>query len=255
MKKRIVVLLVAFSLFVSCSKDDADDERLVGGNPVSNNQKSVGKSAYDLLSDDQFKSMVVELVYVEGYEPSTTTVTDFVVFLNERIKKPNGIRVVKRAIASSGKATLTSQEIIDIEEKERTLYNSASEIAVWAFFVDAESDKNTETSVILGTAYRNTSFVIYEKTVQRLSGKRLLPTRAVLETTVIEHEFGHILGLTNLGTPLKSSHEDTAHSKHCIVESCLMYWEAESGASLVSGGTVPKLDAQCLADLKANGGK
>jgi hypothetical protein len=36
-----------------------------------------------------------------------------------------------------------------------------------------------------------------------------------------------------------------------------MFWSAESGsgiADMVSGGS-PKLDAQCLADLKANGGK
>jgi hypothetical protein len=41
------------------------------------------------------------------------------------------------------------------------------------------------------------------------------------------------------------------------VESCLMF-SAESGsgiADMVSGGSAPKLDAQCLADLKANGGK
>jgi hypothetical protein len=37
-----------------------------------------------------------------------------------------------------------------------------------------------------------------------------------------------------------------------------MFWSAESGsgiADMVSGGSAPKLDAQCLADLKANGGK
>ncbi|MGA9638250.1 membrane metalloprotease [Flavobacterium sp.] len=255
MKKIVVLLIMAFTLFLSCSKDDASNEKLVGGNLVSNNQKSTGRSAYDLLSDNQFKSMVIELVYIEGYEPSTTTITDFVAFLNERIYKPNGIRVVKRAIPSSGKATITNQQIIDIEDKNRTLYNSANEITVWAFFVDSESDKNTDTSVILGTAYRNTSFVIYEKTIQRLSGRFSQPSRTLLETTVVEHEFGHILGLTNLGTTLQSNHEDIEHSKHCNVKSCLMYWEAESGATLFSGGTVPKLDPQCLADLKANGGK
>jgi hypothetical protein len=37
-----------------------------------------------------------------------------------------------------------------------------------------------------------------------------------------------------------------------------MFWSAESGsgiADMVSGVFPPKLDAQCLADLKANGGK
>ena len=78
-----------------------------------------------------------------------------------------------------------------------------------------------------------------------------------METTVILHEFGHILGLTNFGAPQQSPHEDSANPKHCDVETCLMYYAATSGPSLMnnSGGTVPQLDAQCIADLQANGGK
>ena len=80
----------------------------------------------------------------------------------------------------------------------------------------------------------------------------------MLESSVIHHEFGHILGLTNLGSDLQSDHEDAAHPKHCIEEDCLMYCAAENSqgiTSMISGGQAPKLDAQCLADLKANGGK
>ena len=70
----------------------------------------------------------------------------------------------------------------------------------------------------------------------------------------MSHEFGHILGLTNAGTVMQSDHEDANHKRHCNVSSCLMYWEAESGTNLF-GGNIPQLDAQCIADLQANGGK
>jgi predicted Zn-dependent protease len=202
--------------------------------------------------------MVVELVYVQGFEPSASSVANFVSFLNARTKKPGGIRVEKRAIASPGKAKYTNQDIVAIEDANRTKYNTSDQIAVWAFFVDGESVSNTDQSVVLGTAYRNTSFVIYEKTIQGLSDGPFEPDRSLMETTVITHEFGHILGLTNLGSPLQSNHEDTAHLKHCKVESCLMYWSAESGsgvANMVSSGSAPQLDSQCIADLRANGGK
>jgi hypothetical protein len=49
--------------------------------------------------------MVVELVYVEGFEPSAKSVTNFVL-LNARTYKPGGITVVKRAIASPGKPVI-----------------------------------------------------------------------------------------------------------------------------------------------------
>lgn len=258
MKKRIAVLAMIFALTLSCSKQDASNDITVEGNLVSNNKKATGSSSYDLLAEDTFKSMVVEVVYVQGYEPSTAAINNFVTFLNERVNKSQGITIVKRAIASSGKATFTNEEIIAIEDGNRTKYNTSNQIAVWAFFVDGESSSNTSSGLVLGTAYRNTSFVIYEKTIQGLSDSPFKPSRSLLETTVMEHEFGHILGLTNLGAKLQSNHEDTEHAKHCNVESCLMYWSAESGSgitNMVSGGTAPKLDAQCLADLKANGGK
>lgn len=249
--------MVAF-LTVSCSKQDAESGGTVDGNLVSNNQKALGTSSYDLLADDIFTSMVIEVAYVEGYEPSATAINNFVAFLNERVNKPLGINVVKRVIASPGKTTFTNQEIIAIEDANRTKYNTSNQIAVWAFFVDGASANSTASGFVLGTAYRNTSFVIFEKTIQGLSDSPFEPNRSLLETTVITHEFGHILGLTNLGAKLQSDHEDTAHPKHCNVESCLMYWSSETGSgigNMISGGTAPKLDAQCIADLRANGGK
>lgn len=258
MIKRIVALTMIFALTLSCSQQDSPNGATVGGNLVSNNKKATGSSSYDLLAEDTFKSMVVEVVYVQGYEPSTAAINNFVSFLNERVNKSQGISIVKRAIASSGKATFTNEEIIAIEDANRTKYNTSNQIAVWAFFVDGESASNTSSGLVLGTAYRNTSFVIYEKTIQGLSDSPFKPSRSLLETTVMTHEFGHILGLTNLGAKLQSDHEDIDHAKHCNVKSCLMYWSAESGSgitNMVSGGTAPKLDAQCIADLKANGGK
>ncbi|EIA07165.1 hypothetical protein [Flavobacterium frigoris] len=258
MKKGITLLTFAIVLLVSCAKEDSANETSIEGNLISNNQKATGSSANDLLSDAAFKSMVIEVVYVQGFEPSASAISNFVSFLNARTYKPGGITVVKRAIVSPGKSTYTNQDIVDIEDANRTKYNTSDQIAVWAFFADAASSSNTDTAVVLGTAYRNTSFVIYEKTVQGLSDSPFEPNRSLLESTVITHEFGHILGLTNLGTALQSNHEDPEHTKHCNVTSCLMYWSAESGsgiANMVSGGSVPQLDAQCIADLRANGGK
>ena len=64
--------------------------------------------------------MVIELVYVEGFEPTQSSISNFVNFLKARTFKPNGITVEKRAIASPGNSTYTNQEIIDILKK--TIY-------------------------------------------------------------------------------------------------------------------------------------
>lgn len=260
MKKIIFILLIVFQVS-SCSKDANNNSDDDGNNNVPNigaNQMPTGTSANDLLSDANFTSIIVELVFVEGNAPSQTSINNFVDFLEERTFKPDGITVETRSIASPGNSPYTNQEIIEIEDANRTQYNSGNQIAVWAFFADGESSANSNSSIVLGTAYRNTSFVIYEETIQDLSNSPLEPNRDVLETTVINHEFGHILGLTNLGTDLQSDHEDSAHPKHCNVEGCLMYWSAETGSgidNLVGLSSAPELDSQCIADLQANGGQ
>lgn len=125
-------------------------------------------------------------------------------------------------------------------------------------FVNGKSSKDSDSSFVLGTAYYNTSFVIFEETIRELSNGTFEPERSLLESSVIHHEFGHILGLTNLGTPLQTDHEDADHPKHCNEESCLMYWTAETSqgiGNLFSSNQIPTLDSQCIADLQANGGR
>lgn len=256
MKTFYLISFLLISLLFSCTKEN--ESEVSNGINRTLNQKSTGSSSNDLLSDDKYKKMIVELVYVDGYKPTQNAINNFVSFLEKRTYKPEGIIVEEKMIPSSGKNRYTINDIITIEENNRTHYNTEKEIAVWAYFTDGESDKNTDTGTVLGTAYRNTSFVIFQKNIQNLSNSAFEPSRDVLETTVITHEFGHILGLTNLGASLQSQHEDTEHAKHCNVESCLMYWSAETGdgiSNLFGSNSAPTLDAQCIADLQANGGK
>lgn len=251
-------MLLLITLIFGCSKDEASQDKDTQSIDKNINRQTTGSSANDLLSSNTFKSMVIELVYVEGFEPAQTTINNFVSFLKNRTFKPNGITVEKRSIPSPGQDTFTLEEIADIEREERQNYNTDDKIAIWALFIDGKSNTDEGKSVVLGTAYWNTSFVIYEETIQNLSNSPLEPNRSILETTVVTHEFGHILGLTNLGSPLQSEHEDEEHPKHCDVESCLMYWSAETGAgitNMTNMSNAPQLDAQCIADLKANGGR
>lgn len=259
MLKKIFFCITILS-FIACSSDSEENNGngTTPTNPMVANQQAVGSSANDILSDDTYTRLSVEIVYVQGFEPSQTAVNNFTTFLQQRTFKPDGITTTLTAIDPPGNTSYTIADIVALEETHRMNYNTENEVVIWAFFADAPSSSNTETGVVLGTAYRNTSFVIYEQTIQELSDEPFEPNRNILETTVITHEFGHLLGLTNLGTPLQSDHEDAEHPKHCDVDTCLMFWSAETGAgisNMVSGGSAPQLDAQCIADLQANGGR
>jgi hypothetical protein len=144
-----------------------------------------------------------------------------------------------------------------VEDANRKYFSSGDQLAAYFLFVDGNSAEDTGSFQILGQAHRNTSMVLYEKTVQALSGGLGKPSTATLESTILLHEFGHILGLVNVGTPMQSQHQDTANGHHCSSTHCLMYYAVDTSDFLSNllGGSIPSLDAGCLQDLKANGGK
>jgi hypothetical protein len=78
-------------------------------------------------------------------------------------------------------------------------------------------------------------------------------TRVALESSVLEHELGHIMGLVNLTTPMVVFHQDTAHGYHCNNPNCLMYYAMETNDALgmIGANNIPVLDVNCKNDLMA----
>ncbi|MFD1015543.1 membrane metalloprotease [Winogradskyella rapida] len=255
---KILAISVLLLLITGCATENTLIDGQADDVNVSLNRQNVGTSAHDFLSDDTYTSLLIEMVYVEGFEPQQSSISNLITFINNRTYKPDGVTIEKRSIASPGLETYSIQDIADIEMAERTRYNTEDQMTLWVYFSDGQASSNSQTNVVLGTAYWNSSFVIFEDSIQSVSNGPFDPDRELLETTVITHEFGHLLGLTNLGTPMETEHEDEAHPKHCNNENCLMYWSSESSAGLenmINMSAAPELDNACLNDLLAQGGK
>src|SRR5690606_1298239 len=251
----ILRFLIFIFILAGCSTNEPEVE---GGIDKSANLKALGTSGSDLLDDLNFTSLRVEVVYVTGFAPSAETLTNLKSFLEQRTHKPDGINIFSRAVNSSGKAPFTINEIAELEKEVRTTYNSGDEIAVFIYFADGSNENDTNTKKVVGSAFRNTSMVIYGGTVKNISDRSNGPDKVTVESTVINHEFGHLFGLVNLGTPLQSSHEDGVSKGHCEVEGCLMNANVQFGIDLVDmvdDNNIPRFDDKCLSDLQAIGGK
>ena len=264
MKISIFQTLLYICLFISCSEDSSETTVVTDENGeeqtvnVSLNRKSVGDSANDLLSGQNFDQLEFEIFYVTGFKPTDNTISNFEGFLGERLNKTGGVAIELKEIDPTGKTIYSIEDVRAIEDDIRTNFNDGNKIAVFGIFLDGSFSENTENGSVLGVAYRNTSFVIFEETVQSFSGQALAPSTTVLETTVLDHEFGHLMGMVNAGTPLQSDHQDVEHGRHCTTDGCLMSFTAETGEGLLnslSGGAIPVFDSLCLEDLRANGGK
>jgi len=244
--KRSFLLYTSFLLlfFAQCSKSD------VTGNITNPDRRGVGASANEFLSASRYQNVRLEIQYMPGHAPDPAALSNLVSFLERLINKPGGITITQQQIPASGKSTLLLTDITSIENTHRTTYTSGNSLGVYLLYTDAPyNEANT-----LGLAYRNTSMVVFAKTVQTNSGGLGQPSRTKLESITTQHEFGHLLGLVDLGSPMQVPHKHST-SYHCSNSSCLMYFSTNVMGGVVVSGPVPELDANCRNDLRANGGK
>jgi hypothetical protein len=247
-------LILASILFISigCSK-----QKIVFSNnpdaPDYLHNRVVGASANEILSPTKYTSLLVEVQYMSGYAPDANAMTTIQNFLNNYINKPGGISIVTKQLNLSTSATFNLDQVKNIEETNRTGFTSGSQIAIYILYAGGNYTDNN----VIGLAYRNTSIVIFGKTVHDNSGGIGQVSRSKLEATVAEHELGHLLGLVNLGSPMQTNHQDGTHPNHCSNNNCLMYYASNTRDVLgfLQLGNIPSLDATCAADLRANGGK
>lgn len=267
MFKRILILCILSAVFfpLSCS-DDAD---IPGDDPVridrSPNLLSAGASGGDILTTEDYDRIQMEIAYVNGFRPTDLALDNLRQFLQERTFKED-ISYIFRPLPSPEEEDLTLQEIATLETDNRSTYNEGRTLSVYIYFADAPSvnDDESEGLVTLGAVYRNTSMVIHESTIRDLASKSVLITVAEVESTALIHEFGHLFGLVDLGTPEVNPHEDPQASNHCDVAGCLMRAELEFGTGILSIlekraakglSELPALDAECIRDLQAIGGR
>ncbi len=251
MKNYIKALFIGLLVVVSCNTDDC-----LNGSSYSYKSK-IGNSANDILSNKIFTDLTVELMYVKGFKPQDETLKNFRSFIASRTFKEN-IFIDLREIDIDQKDIYTVDEVRIIEDEQKLLFTSGKELVITALFLNGKSSSDKDNSVILGTAYRNTSFVIFEETIHNTTSIFFGSSRINLETSVILHEFCHLLGLVNIGSPMITNHHDKENDYHCTNTDCIMYYQEEFHFSVSKWNMrvqIPQLGKYCLQDIQANGGR
>jgi predicted Zn-dependent protease len=215
-------------------------------------ERNFGASSQEFLKSDKYTSLRVEVQYMKGFKPDRAALKNLKDFLEKHLNKPEGIFVITKEIKPTGKLVLNRQEVDSIRKVNRTVYSTINQIAVHILYTDGDYINNS----ILGEAYRNTSIVLFGKSIKDNSGRISKPSRTTLETTLLLHEFGHLLGLMDKGSPMYTDHKDASNHSHCQNKNCLMYYgiDIEDKFGPLIKREVPQLDDDCLFDLVANGG-
>ena len=215
--------------------------------------RPVGASANELLSSTKYNSIKIEVQYMTGFAPDASALNHLQSVLSSVLNKPSGISITTHEVTASTNTTFSINDASQFEQKNRTAFTTGDQIAVYILYTNGDYTDNK----VLGAAYWNTSIVMFGKNIHDNSGGINQVSRYKLEATILEHEFGHLLGLVDLGSPMQTNHKDAANGNHCNNSNCLMYYATDTHGMLgfLIAGNIPSFDANCIADLRANGGK
>jgi hypothetical protein len=244
--KALAVVLLLVVVF-SCDKEE----------PVPPYVTNNSVKPEDFLKGEKYEILNIEVAYVEGYQPTAIALSNLQEFLRQYLNKPGGITVTQHSIPATGRISIDVDVIREIEKAHRTSVTSGNALTAFVMFLDAEYSESTETKKVLGIAYGRSSMAVFEKSVYSYTSVGMT-ARRTLESLILSHEAGHLLGLVNNGVPMIAPHQDSGHGAHCSNAECLMYWKSESNVDLndlLGSDNLPQLDANCLADLKAAGGR
>ncbi|HVZ56040.1 MAG TPA: hypothetical protein VG870_05225 [Chitinophagaceae bacterium] len=213
----------------------------------------VGASARDLLADTFFQSLHIEVQYMPGAGLQPATLTHLETMLAKYLHKPGGFTVTASQILPSD-PLFTLEGLKGIEDRNRTAFTQGTSLAVYVLVTNGYY---TDDSLIMATALRNTSVVLFGHCISDHASSN--GEKMILESTALEHVFGHLMGLVDQGAPMQHNHKDPAFGYHCNNSQCLMYFGATDGnyvgQTWAYDNVVPVLDSNCVADIRAIGGK
>lgn len=247
----ILVILGGALVLVGCS-----DGNPMGGNEDDspgefNSEAAPGASAEAFLDDERFTTLKMEVDYMEGFEPTGAALDSLRASLDVHLSKSRIEIASPTSIPAEGQSTYSADEIRDLETEHRDQYTSGGSSTIWAYVIVLDG-KFTDENVI-GVAYYNTSVAFFGETIHEISGGATQPSREKVEGAGFRHEFGHILGLVNNGTPMQQDHHDEANGAHCTNDQCVMYHSIETTDYFanVFDGTIPRFEQFCTEDMAA----
>lgn len=257
-KRHILFIVVfLFAIFVyTCTDTTTGPPPREELQPYSHTDNP-GTSANDFLADSNFTELILEIDYMPGYAPNERALDSLKAFFEQRLNKMSFTIKKPTQIDSRGEEKYSANEIRNIEKEERSTFTEDKKLAAYMVIVDGKYEERD----LLGIAYYNTSNGFFGPSYEEASSGVGPPSRYQIEAISFRHEFGHLFGLVNVpgsGTEMQTEHQDEAHGSHCDNNQCLMYYASEQTnliANELSGDGITPLDANCKADLKANGGK
>ncbi len=205
---------------------------------------------HDYLVDKDYDRWVIEVDYVDGHAPSQSALDLLKQRLTPLVHKDSITITTNGGVA--GRTTWTDESIRAASAKHQDQNTGGKTIVTHVLYLDGSYSKGS----VLGVTYGNKELVaMFDATIDRSAN--LFFSATTIERAVLVHEFGHVLGLVNTGTPMATNHEDSEHSGHSNNRDSVMYWAVETTdiTQIFTGGLPTSFDDADKNDICKAGGK
>jgi hypothetical protein len=206
-----------------------------------------GSFAPGILSPSFSSEVVVEIRTQSGAGPQQASLDHLTSVLRSVTGKT--VNVVQGAAIDGGAKSWSADDLRSTGDAGMAQGNGRAVIHL--LFVHGSFGGDTG---VLGVAARGDVAAIFIDQVK--SSSTPLVGSTGIETAVVTHEVGHLMGLVDLY--LHTGRQDPDHPGHSTDTQSVMYWAVESNlvADLLQGGPPKDFDSADLADLQTirNGG-
>ncbi|MEX1260613.1 MAG: hypothetical protein WEA58_07025 [Balneolaceae bacterium] len=252
---------IVLALFITGCYQDVTDVN--NGNDDDNNngelpgefshKNTPGDSNEDFVTNQEFDNLVIEIQYMPGMEPDEESLNNLLDFLDEHLDKTDITILVPQSINSLNQTSYTLEDLQDLEDENREVYSEESTLAAYILIVDGSYfGGQFEEPTRLSISTYNTSIALFGGTIDRISGPLTFePSKLLVETNSMNHQFGHLMGLVDLSTEMVDEHLDSPNDHHCTNQECLMHFRVNSTEFFDSqfDDQISVLDNFCVDDL------
>ncbi|MEE9593093.1 MAG: hypothetical protein V3W28_05890 [Thermoplasmata archaeon] len=182
-----------------------------------------GEQALELLQASPYPNLVLEVDHTPGDRPTAVALTVLEARLTTYTAKES-IEIVFQAIAVNA-TEFTTLDLVELERANRDQATGGDTFALYILSISGELTDGGGRA--LGAAYSASSLAIF-KDVIRTATIGLGPSVADVESSVLVHEIGHIMGLVNLVYTSDLPYEDSEHPFHSDNNTDVMFWAIES---------------------------
>lgn len=191
---------------------------------------------HDFLTDEVYKDLVIEVVYIHGADPDRNALEYLLAKVTKLCHKRNVTIVVHGVGPEAILSMLWDPSLLDhFEQQTRIFHTTTTRLALYIAYLPGISAPPDNWAGV--TTHSDAFFIA-----------RWAVNEGLEERATLMHEFGHILGLVNVGTPMGFKHDDKEHPPHCTGH-CAMWWQTDGQAQS------DEFDEMCLFDLHQAGGR